>query len=396
MTAEDKKTQAGKGKSWMLYGAIVVVLLAVAGYWWQSNANQPSPEAKAYIDLLDRTRPKLLKFIQKNPLPKPTEEQLPMPDDLPEILKEPMRNSLKWFFENPVPIEDTKMSSILELSEEILLTYQMYRKSSGKAREFMREYVFASIAIIAENYDLLGANSQAINDPFTFSSILTIANAMGYPDDEFDPIFIARSQMLSNRDTYEGPFRAALLWALYDLGLVKKSGIRKYWKQSISHYELQSHWLSNKLNGDNVDEAEVINAFYAITHEILPFTGLGKHDIPLIKKEQTNVLQQLMVDAIAYLLTIDRKSTDIMCELVVCANALHAGENEKHNQVLLDSYIYLANKEKESESISGKGTFGIDTRMEEMNRMTAMIRHPVYTGLWAMLSAAQDSPEETA
>lgn len=392
--AKEVKQNEGNLRRWLVGGAILVVLIAAGAFWFTQDGT--SPEEKAYRELVERTRPKLLKFIKKHPLPKPSsEEEYPMPDDLPDVLATPMRNSLQWFFDNPVPMADG-MSSVLELSEEVLLTYQMFRKSSGKAREFMKEYVFATIRILAENFELLGANAQAISDPFTFSSLLTIAHDIGFPADDFDPIFIARKNMLSNRETYEGPMRAALLWALYDLNLVKKSGIRQYWKRSITYYELQEHWLSTQLKADVVDEAAVINAFYSLTHEILPFTGLGKHDIPLVRAGQTEQLQQLMVDSIAYLLTINRKSTDIMCELIVCAHYLHARQNPVHATVLNQAYKYLVDKERDSESVSGKGTFGIDERMEEMGRMTALVRHPVYTGLWAMLSAAADVPGHEA
>lgn len=375
--AETNVSKPGRLK-WIIVACLVVVGAVCAGLYFKEDAG-----AKAHMELIAKTRPKLLKYIEKHPFPSPpSDDHLPVPSTLPEVLKEPMKRSLKWLFANPVPMDRTE--GILELSEEVLMTYQLYLKSEGEAREFMKSYVTASIAILLKNYDLMGGNSRAINDPFTHSNMLYIMKDIGYNKKEtHDWKLLANKDMLNNPDTYTGQHKVPTMCALYDMGLLRKGNLKQNWRQSVVHYELESRWLTDMLmKGDNINTHAVIDALYTLTHEIIPMTNAGAHPMPFADDDEVEFIRDLMSASMEWLFTMkDRQVTDILSEIVVCANALGASSVPKHKEVMDRAYSYLMQR------CDDEGTFGEDDRMRDLGRMSSLTRHGVYTGLWAMSSS---------
>jgi len=202
---------------------------------------------------------------------------------------------------------------------------------------------------------------------------------------DHEPMMLAHKTMLNNPDTYEGRYKVPTMCALYDMGILKKGNLKKNWKTSVVRYELESQWLTTLLAGDvnKINVNEVMEALYTLTHEIIPMTNSGAHAMLFAKKDEVAAMQALMSAGITYLFTLNTRTvSDIMSELVVCANALGSSAVPQHNAVLEKAYQYLADR------CDDEGTYGEDDRMKDLGRIQSVVRHAVYTGLWAMTSAA--------
>lgn len=301
-----------------------------------------------------------------SPLPRPkTLSEYPIPEDIPQKRKTALKDALDWIFNNPAAFTN---NSAVEIGEEVMLFYQLYRRASEQeARDLCHEYIATRIKEIVD-YGAL--NNTASGEISVLVPICDIVAKLGLF--LFDYRAFINEKVLFNPGTYTPTHKIWNSSILEALGFYPPTPLTHLVSQGSIVAEFTSGQLLQLMDSPNADERFIMSRFYDIAHEIIPLAGFGEKPITILDAQQVSFLKNLITRGLHYFL--GNPDIDILSELLICANMIDLADQALINE----AYEYILDQQV------ADGSFGDISRLIEIGR-SSPARHGVFVAVWALI-----------
>jgi hypothetical protein len=331
--------------------------------FYQSFQPSPLPYTMPWAPIIPQN---LTIFQNISPFPRPEKpSEYPIPEEIPQERVKTLKKALDWIFDNTTDLRNT---SALEIGEEIILFYQLYRRAqSQEAKDFCKRFINFRIKQIIDSGKLINPTGGEIT---VFLSMCEIMLKLG--PSLFDYRSFINNKVLSNSEIFNPGYDIWNASSLERLGFYPPVPLASLIPNGSIVTEFQTGNLIRLMDSPGTDIFPIWSQCSDIIHEIFPLTNFGETPIMMITPDQITFLKHLIAKGILFF--IQTNDLDMISELLICANMI-----DLNDQSLLDvAYQYIIDNQ------TADGSFGDILRFTQMGRSNAS-RHTVYVAVWAMI-----------